>query len=193
MCCGTDPAPIFAKSKQKHMQPTPIKCLPGDQPRILVSAEFIAKNNLSLSRSQGELLEKYNSRSGFLDFYGSVLLDFMELETAKPLLKEESVTDYESGKEKWAVVNTIEEAAQDFLDYMVFAWMKAEDQRGISATRSVQKLAAWLWVMGCDDLAAQVEDEGLYNPYGAPALIEVCTGMGIDVPESLREFASNPC
>lgn len=76
---------------------------------------------------------------------------------------------------------------------MVFGWMKDTDQRGISASRTIDKLSAWLWLMGRNDLAETLNDSSLYNPYGAPALVKVCDEMGIEVPEGVREFSKHPC
>jgi len=127
-----------------------------------------------------------------LRFERGVLFDFMELATMKPFLKPEFQTDDELAKLTTDTDN-IEDAVQDFLDYMVFAWMKATDERGISASRSVCKLGEWLWILGREDLYDVIHDDSLYNPYGAPALIAVCEDLGIEVPEDVRSFAKVKC
>lgn len=157
--------------------------------------ELITKNNLQL-RSQNELSGKFNElqNSGeIFDFRPEVLINYLSFENAKPYLKEEYVKQVESGKERWEQIATIEKCAEEFLDYMKFVWGKAEDKRGISASRSVQKLGMWLWIMNRDDLRRIIEDDDLYDPYGAPALIEVCNQMGIKVPNSLVEFSKGKC
>lgn len=165
------------------------------QPRVLATKEFIESNSLSI-RPHDEIVEKYKdvkAEESFFDFRPEVLIQFLTFESAKPFFKPEYVAEVEAGTKEWTYVDTIEEAAQDFLDYMNFAWGKAEDERGISASRSIQKLSMWLWIMGREDLADIIHKDSLYNPYGAPALIEVCRLMGIEVPESLVEFSKHKC
>ena len=41
-------------------------------------------------------------------------------------------------------------------------------------------------------MAKALKDEGSYNAYGAPALINACEMLGIDVPDELEEFAGEP-
>lgn len=168
---------------------------PLSQERILATDEFINRNNLRL-KSQEEFAKKFSelqAKESFIDFRPEVLMDYLNFENARPFLKEEYIHKVEKGEEEWEMITTIEECAQDFLDYMNFAWGKAEDQRGISAGRSIQKLGMWLWIMNREDLQTLIEKDELYNPYGAPALIEVCTEMGITIPESLVEFAEQKC
>ena len=54
--------------------------------------------------------------------------------------------------------------------YHRFACVKARDQRGISAGRSVLKLTAWAWLLGEDDMVGFAEDDDNYPAYGAPIL-----------------------
>lgn len=157
--------------------------------RILVTPEFIKNNKLAL-RSQEEIAAKAKElqKTDMFGFGAGVLLEHLGFKYAKEFLKEGTT------EEEWVdcgIVDTIEEAAQDFLDYMNFAWGKAQDERGLSANRSVMKLGSWLWLMGRDDLSEIIQDEDKYAPYGAPALIEVCEKMGIKYPESLAEFVAS--
>ncbi len=157
--------------------------------------QLIEKNQLKL-RTQEEITIKFEQQKdsdSFLDFRPEVLMDYLSFENAKPHLKEEYVKEVEAGTKQWEQFTTIEKCADDFLKYMEFAWGKAEDERGISASRSIQKLGMWLWIMNREDLSAMIERDDLYNPYGAPALIEVCDAMGIEVSDSLREFAKVKC
>ncbi len=162
--------------------------------RIFTSKEFIERNNLKL-KSVDEICEIYKElgKDDFLGFSFDVFAKFVPFEKAKYNFEDDFINKVESGLEKWTFINTIEEASQDFLDYMNFAWGKAEDKRGISASRSIEKLSMFLRIMGREDLAELIDDDDLYNPYGAPALIAVCDKMGIQVPDSLREFAKVKC
>lgn len=157
--------------------------------------QLIKKNKLQL-RTQQELAAKFDklqNDAGIFDFRSEVLMNYLDFESAKPHLKEDYVKEVEAGTKQWNKITTIEKCAEDFLDYMKFAWGKAEDERGLSASRSIQKLSMWLWIMNRDDLRRIIEDDDLYNPYGAPALIEVCNEMGIKVPKSLIEFSKIKC
>ncbi len=166
-----------------------------DYPRIIATEAFIKKNNFKL-KPQEEIASRFNdavANPQFMDFRTEVLLDYLSLANAKPHLKDEYVTEIESGAKEWKQIVSIEEAAQDFLDYMNFAWGKAEDQRGLSASRSIQKLSVWLWLVSREDLCSVIENDDLYNPYGSPALIEVCNMLGIEVPNSVIEFSKVKC
>jgi hypothetical protein len=161
--------------------------------RLNVSEEFVSKNNLSLARSPQEILKRMHSINDILGFERSVLAGFLPFEEIKTVASEEYIQKIESKEEIFYYVSDIYEAVQDFLDYMVFAWMKALDERGISASRSISKLSAWLWLFGRDDLYDLIHNENLYNPYGMPALIEVCKALGIECPKDCLAFAGVKC
>lgn len=166
---------------------------PLSRPRQEVTAEFIEKNRLTLARSPEEIRARLNAEAKGFGFDKEIYLDYLSFDDALSFLTEDARKKYGEGGEPWPRIDAVDEAAQDFLDYMNFAWGKAEDQRGISASRSIQKLGAWLWLLGRNDLVATIENDDLYNPYGAPALVAVCDDLGVEVPESLREFAKHPC
>jgi hypothetical protein len=161
---------------------------------IQATDEFIAKNNFKL-KTQDEIVAKLDDDTNkrFMDFTPDVLVPALEWDFAKKYLKEDYVEKVEKGEEKFEYASDIKTIVQEFLDYMVFAWGKAEDERGLSAYRSISKLSAWLWLLNREDLVNTIEDNNLYNPYGAPALIEVCNQLGIEVPESLVEFSKEKC
>lgn len=169
------------------------KTLDGDHPRILVSEEFIEKNRLSLNRSQDEIVNYMKNADDWMGNIAGVLLQYLDWEHAKTCYKDEYVSKVESGEEKHNRITDVGEAVQDFLDYMVFGWMKAIDRRGLSASRTVEKLSAWAWLLGRDDIATLLNDDGLYNPYGMPALIKACEELGITVPDDCHEFAKHKC
>lgn len=170
-----------------------LKCYEGDHDRILVNKEFVENNKLKYVRNEKEILKRIENDSGF-DFARDVLFDYLDWSTIKKFYKDEYVKEVKAGKkEKPKKIVDIYETAQDFLDYMVFGWMKAMDEKGLSASRTVSKLGHWLWLMGKDDLKAIIHDDDLYNPYGAPVLIVVCEKMGITVPDDLREFSKHKC
>ncbi len=131
----------------------------------------------------------------------SVLVDGLDFEHARPFLKEGAT------KEEW---NTEQEAAgygrklqfpllkeEDLkaaaLDYLVFAWGKAEDHRGLSAGRSVVKMRAYCWLLGFD---VEWFDDAPYAQYGCPILKRFSEMLGAPMPDSermLRMMKGEPC
>lgn len=162
-----------------------------------VTDEFISANKLVL-RTQEEISNKFKqiteeAKVQVFDFRAEVLMPYMEFETAKPFLKQDAIDLVTSNVEPWKYgKNEIKAITKEFLDYMQFAWGKATGRRGISAARSIQKLSVWLWILGREDLETLIDDDNLYNPYGAPALVAVCNVLGVYVPDDVRNFAENP-
>lgn len=75
---------------------------------------------------------------------------------------------------------TEEEVRRRMSEYMPFAWGKANNCRGISASRSIDHFRNWLWLLGEDELAAEIED---YEYYGKPQLRKVCNFLGLDADQ----------
>ena len=162
-----------------------------EEQKIEATDEFIRKNNLTLDRSQKEILGQMESteKSFHAIFFKQILIDYLEQKHGIDLVTEDYKKKILSGKEKWEQITDLKKALQEFLDYMVFAWGKALNMRGLSSSRSLSKLSSWLWLFGREDLQEIAMSDDLYNPYGAPALIKVCEELGIEVPDDLREFA----
>ena len=64
------------------------------------------------------------------------------------------------------------------LDYMPFAWEKANDCKGLSAGRTMAHYSAWVWMAG-DDLGELTE----YEFYGKDNLVRICNHYGWDSSE----------
>ena len=64
------------------------------------------------------------------------------------------------------------------LDYMPFAWEKANDRIGLSAGRTMAHYSAWVWLAG-DDLGELTE----YEFYGKDNLVRICNHYGWDSSE----------
>jgi hypothetical protein len=58
--------------------------------------------------------------------------------------------------------------------YMIFAWGKANNCRGLSAGRSLDHYSAWLWMLG------MTVDFSHYTHYGKPQLRAICERFGWD-------------
>lgn len=164
------------------------KTLPGYHPRIEVTQDFIERNNLTLP-SQEHLLNLYKEMEDdtFFGFDLEVVRLHLDKDHILKAVKLKEGVDEQEFLDEWTYVDTVEEATQDFLDYMVFAWSKIMDEKGLSAGRSVIKLGAWLRVLGRDDLYEIISDDDLYLPYGAPAIEKVCHEMGIEFPNNIYQ------
>ena len=165
----------------------------GPIPRIKATDEFIEKQNFKLNRSIDEIRAKIaeESKQAF-GFTSEVLIKYLPFMYAKDYLKKEYVEKVESGKEKWNRIVNPREATQDMLDYFVFGLGKALDERGISASRTLDKLRGWAWLLGRDDLHLILSGDN-YNPYGMPILIEFGEKIGIEVSKECHDFAKVKC
>src|SRR5271155_995226 len=103
---------------------------------------------MSLS-TQDELVQKFKSyEKGYEDFFGAIrgdILPYMDYPHAKEFLKDD-VTQEQWDKERHQL--TRENVLKEMLDYMPFAWEKANSQRGLSANRSINHFEAWLFLLG---------------------------------------------
>lgn len=61
------------------------------------------------------------------------------------------------------------------VDYLPFAWGKANNCRGLSAGRSIDHMTTWLWMLGEDDAATAIQD---YIHYGKPQLRAISEKYG---------------
>jgi hypothetical protein len=120
---------------------------------------------MKLTRTAEEIIARTNSQN-YTDPFGwtlEVLLPYLEFDAVHRLLDEAGVTD-----EEWDDVRSdpadIENAARA---YYLFALGKIDNERGISAERSVIKLREYAWLAGRDDVVAAM-DAADYTPYGAP-------------------------
>lgn len=131
-------------------------------------------------RTQEEIATKVRaSRTKFLDFAGDALLAYLDFDHAREFLKDGTTA------EQWAECHTplaADKVIAEMRDYMSFAWGKVEDHRGISASRSVDKMTAWAWLLGDGGAYAAIEAAGFPN-YGAPKLAAVCRVLGFPIPD----------
>lgn len=162
-----------------------MKCLTGFESRIDVTLEFIERNNLAINIQVAKEIAILQRDNDFFNFQQEVAIDFLSLNECQGILDEEYFQKVKCGEIEFEYISDVAEAAQDFLDYMVFAWGKAMDERGLSASRSLMKLSAWMEILGRKDIAEILQDAGLYAPYGRPALRKACQLLGIECPDYL--------
>lgn len=131
-------------------------------------------------QTQSAIVTRLNERkSAPLDFFPEVVIGFLTFNQAKPFLNFKTTSE-EEVREKWAADALMEETVlAEMKEYMAFAWGKAQDHRGISANRSVQKMEAWAWLLERDD---EIDWEN-YSQYGAPILKQVCEVFDFPIPE----------
>jgi hypothetical protein len=125
------------------------------------------------TRTDAEILDRMSAVES-RDFFGAQRGDlglFLSFEAAKPMLSAE----YQNDPAGW---DRKTDPAKEVLEYMPFAWGKANSCRGLSSARSIDHMRAWLWLDGKEDLCARFDD--LYEYYGKPCLVLICHAYAID-------------
>lgn len=126
---------------------------------------------------------KFYLESEFEDFFGvktQELLKFIKFEFAKEFLKDEYLATNPNGEEwnKNCLEVTRENVFKEIIDYLQFAWGKANDCRGLSANRSIEHFRALLWLL--DDGSLEKMESIKYEHYGKEMLIFVSELVGFD-------------
>lgn len=114
-------------------------------------------------RTPEEILAKLRewNKADFFGFSSEDLLIYLPYKLAKEFLKKEMT------KKKWEDMPRTA-PAEAIKNYLPFAWEKANDCRGLSASRSIDHMSAWLWLDGCAIPDYWLRD---YSYYGKPQLI----------------------
>lgn len=128
-----------------------------------------------------------NSQFGFAN---EVLSIYLPWELAKefygPGTEEKSFDEWKRELCKEHVENCIK-------TYMAeYGWDKAQNHRGLSASRTVEKMRHWLWLLD-DDKKINWDN---YKNYGCPILKQICELYNLPIPDSedLRLMAQGkPC
>ena len=105
-------------------------------------------------------------------FERSDLMEYLSFEAAKGFLRKEV------RQEEWDEVHPVlskESVMKQIIDYLPFAWDKANNCRGLSAARSLHHLRAWLWLLGEDNLSKSMFP---YTRYGKKQLVLVSEFVG---------------
>ena len=127
-------------------------------------------------RTQEEIVERIakleKTNNDPFGFERGNLIERLDYEHAKPYL------NAEVSKEKWeADTDKLLSVREQMIDYMPFAWEKANNERGLSAYRSLAHYTSWLWLDGDEYLCTTLSD---YDDYGRPQLVEICKYLRID-------------
>lgn len=129
-------------------------------------------------RSNEEILAEFDRRSKdvlLFDFGMEELIFRLPIELARPHFNDDVNEEEFRSEQKSMLYHDI---IAEMRDYMVFAWDKANDERGLSAMRSVQRFTAWLWLLGDKETFAFANDDDNYASYGRPILAKICEVYG---------------
>jgi hypothetical protein len=124
-------------------------------------------------RTEEQIVARIEARraADLLGFEWPMYLGSLSFDKARPYLKEDAKPD------DWPTPRTVEDIRKEAIEYMPFAWEKANNCRGISANRSVMHYQAWLWLLGEEWGDALMDD---YEFYGKPQLERICQYLGLD-------------
>ena len=127
-----------------------------------------------MMRTQEEILRRVKKieKRDLLRFETNDLLGYLEHESVKPFLKKEA-RDKPWKPEKQKDVKKI------MIEYMGFAWEKANNCRGISSSRSMSHYRAWLWIDGSPE-ALKIIPAADYEHYGKNELCKICNYLKLD-------------
>lgn len=131
-------------------------------------------------RTDQEIYEYYkqNRKNDMMGFSAEVLLPYLSLDLAKEFLKPDADLS------KWVQLELSEKAILEEMNgYMEFAWGKVINHRGISASRSVEKMSMWLYILGNDEMVEFCQDDKNYMNYGAPVLKKICEKYDFPIPD----------
>lgn len=139
-------------------------------------------------RTQAELAQYIHDRVKEQDPLGwsaEALTDFIPYEHAKPFLREGyTEEEWNDAFGPYQKPYTEEVVTEELVTYMnLFGFDKALNHRGISASRTVEKVRAWCYALGRMELVHVLSDERLYPQYGAPMLSTVAQEFGIPEPD----------
>ncbi len=130
-------------------------------------------------RTTTEIMERYRSKSDS-DIFRHVA------EILWPYLSANDVAVFmrpDADLSDWEQCELIDDTIRDNMqDYMTFAWDKATGHRGLSASRSIDKFAEQLWLLGDEKLVAFAETVGKYAQSGVPVLKRICEQYGFAIP-----------
>lgn len=142
-------------------------------------------------RTQEEIVERLKKSDSMFGFDSEVMVPYLDFIHAKQFLKDGVTQDQWSSKPR-----IDEEVKKEAKTYMgEFGWDKAQNHRGISAGRTIEKMTAWAWLLGEDDLIKKVEETD-YQQYGAPKLKAICEHFKWPIPTdkaTLRMTEGLPC
>lgn len=121
-------------------------------------------------KTQDEMVEFVKNMDDWHSaFTCSDIIIYLDFEHAKQFLKEDAIKRIEAGESQWELqIPTREEVINRMKDYFAFAMEKADNQRGLSAGRSIMHYQNWLWLLNDTEI-----DTDHYDDYGISILMEI--------------------
>lgn len=136
-------------------------------------------------RTQDEIVARIKDIRGS-DWLSTQLADlavYLDREHVREFLKSDANPD------EWETKPlTREGVLKEMLEYLDFAFEKALNHRGISASRSIDHMRAFLWLLGDDELLAFAEDAKNYPRYGVPILKAISRKYDKAMPDSILNW-----
>lgn len=123
-------------------------------------------------RTDDEILARIKEREP-MDPFGFATSDYvccLSFDAAKPFL-----IDHATASDWTQLPRDRESVVARMLEYMPFAWERANNCRGLSAGRSMERYMAWTWLAG-DDFGDLTD----YQFYGKDNLVRICNHYGWD-------------
>jgi hypothetical protein len=120
-------------------------------------------------KTQEQIIERITQakdRDPF-SFEWGMYLSCLTFDNIKQYLKEDITQEELLEMEQKHKVSTIDDIKREMAEYLDFAWDKCENERGISANRSIMHYQAWFWLIGEDGWDDLMDD---YRSYGRPQL-----------------------
>ncbi len=128
-------------------------------------------------RTQDEIVARFKERAAtdWLGFEVNEYLSAMDFEHANEFLKDDVTPDQFK-----TTFKTDDDVRRCMAQYIDFAWNKCNNERGISASRSLMHYVAWIWLVGDDDVydRLELEMEKNHNDYGRSCLELLCQHYG---------------
>jgi len=117
-----------------------------------------------------EEMKEFIEKNDILGMTYGDIIDCLPYEKAKEYLTNDYIEKIESGEAKWEEYNEYT-IIRKIKDYLEFAWAKANNQRGLSASRSIKHFQNWFYMFNnkyCDKLVKSMK---AYEYYGKPWLV----------------------
>lgn len=127
-------------------------------------------------------MKKFIEKNDLLGMTYGDIVDCLSYEKAKEYLTDDYIKKIESGEVKWEEYNEYT-IIKKIKEYLNFAWVKANNQRGLSASRSIKHFQNWFYMFNnkyCNELVKVLED---YEYYGKPWLVIISKLMDVDWKE----------
>jgi hypothetical protein len=135
-------------------------------------------------RSVNEIIKRIKeTQEEIFGFQPEVLVNYLPHPEASKFLKDPPEAKHWN-KVKFPL--TREKALDEMSNYMIFALEKARDHRGLSASRSISKMQAWLWLLKDDE---KINWDN-YENYGVPILQQICALYKLPFPVDNEEMVN---